>query len=94
MTLLQRFLRANTPILKTTTLSKDHVIGREQIPQKNTLYMLAEIGTLDAALAWDVFNAVLYELSVPGRYVLTICSIIILNPPYVPSDIRFYYSHS
>lgn len=68
MALLQRFLKANTAVLKATPLSQDHIFGRDVIPKKDSLYKLTELGSLDVGLSWDVLNAVLYELSLPGRY--------------------------
>ncbi|KAF8428135.1 mitochondrial ribosomal death-associated protein 3-domain-containing protein [Tirmania nivea] len=67
MALLQRFLKANAAMLKATPLSQDHLFGRDVIPHRDSLYKLTELGSLDVGLSWDVLNAILYELSLPGR---------------------------
>ncbi|KAF8451519.1 mitochondrial ribosomal death-associated protein 3-domain-containing protein [Terfezia claveryi] len=67
MALLQRFLKASATVLKATPLSQNHVFGGDVIPKTDSLYKLTELGSLDVWLSWDVLNAVLYELSLPGR---------------------------
>ena len=65
--LLQRFCKANSIALKSISLSRAHTLNREIVPAKASLYSLAEIGSLDFPLSWEVFNRVLQELAFPGR---------------------------
>jgi small subunit ribosomal protein S29 len=97
--LLRRTSRANSSVLETLTLSRDHRLSGLEFNANRPLSTLIDAGARDSSIAYDVFRTLLDELSTPAinrppvLFALDNLNHISLTSAYCDADFNPIHAH-